>query len=165
MIAAFSVCTIFGVIKSSKLKNRSEGILELLEGVRRINVLMQYSARPLQQIIFQLNVQRSSVIWKELSGQLNMNCTFQTAWNTAIMAARREDPRFAALKEVELTAMEELSRELGRSDLASQQKHLGLTESLLEEYYLAAAKAAAQRERIYRALGIAAGLASAIIIW
>ena len=165
MIAAFTACTLAGFSGAAKLKNRAEGIIELLEGVLRISMLMQYHAQPLSHIISQLRQQRDSVLWKELDDALQKNQTFKDAWSEAIQLAQQQDPRFTALKQPELSAMQALSYELGRSDLITQQKHLKLAEALLQESYDTALALKNQKERIYRSLGIAAGIAGAIIIW
>lgn len=165
MIAAFLICTAIGMAQASKLRNRVKGITELLEGVRGIALLMKFNSRSLYEILSQLQLQRECVLWKYLANALMQNYSFESAWKTAFHTAVKEDAALAALKNSERDVMTALARELGRSDLTSQQKRLQLAEAQLMTLYDNAVAETEKKERLYRALGISAGLISAVMIW
>lgn len=164
MIAAFIVCTFIGNTSASRLKYRADGIDELHCVVRDIAAQMRFQRKTLPELVRQVSIQRECVLWKVLAEQL-LYCGFSDAWTTAVKIARETDKKIMFLKIPELSVMQNLAHELGRSDLATQQRQLKFTENALEEIHSAACEEQQRCTKLYRTLGISAGITCAIVIW
>ena len=119
----------------------------------------------MQEIMVRISKQRNMELWKRIAEQMEQNYGFADAWNNAFDITVKEIPMFAALQKEEITVMNALAAELGKSDMSTQLKHLQLTEAMLNELYLKAGHQQNEKARIYRTLGISAGIVSALIIW
>lgn len=81
---------------------------------------------------------------------------FSQAWEAAVAALR--------LREEDTSLLCEFGSQLGKTDLEGQLSHLALYETIVQKRLHACEEEYAQKSRVYRAVGLFAGTAAALLL-
>lgn len=165
MICVFSSCTLAGLMYSSRLKLRCECLQGLLNSMRQLRARMGYSALPLFELVKRIGDPGSAALWDPFSLWLERGYGVRDAWENALDEASEKEKMYAALKKKELDALSDFMSTLGKHDLATSQKGIGVIELQLQECLEEAKSEHSKKGKLYSSIGMLCGLCAAILIW
>lgn len=165
MICVFSFCTLTGLMYSSRLRLRYECLQSLISSLRQLRARMEYSALPLFELVKRIGDARSAALWDPFSFWLEKGDSVKQAWEKALEEASQNEKMFAMLKEKELAALSDFISSLGKHDLSTQQKGIGVIELQLQECLDEAKSELSKKGKLYSSIGMLSGLCGAILIW
>lgn len=156
-------CSLFGNSKAAGLKARLDTLRALRQDIGQIGMQMEYSGRTLEEILLSTKNLRLYSFWQAFAQQLSQNGPL-AAWENALAEMRGADIGFAALRKEELCILEGFIATLGVSDLQSQRKGFELVDASLGQTVEDLAADYAKKGKLFRSLGVIAGIALAIMI-
>lgn len=149
-----------GTLFSGRLKRRVRSLLELRGFFTGMRASMQYTAAPMEQLVWEAVTPDSPPWLSEALSSLRMGEPFPAAFGSAV-------ERFAcdsALTREDVRTVQRLVSRLGTTDANGENAllTLGLTE--LETRLAAAEQDAARRCRLFRSLGLLGGVLCAVLL-
>lgn len=168
---AGAMCVIFagtmlGFYQALQLSTRTRQIRQVMQGLQRLETEITYSFTPLSQALRQVAdslagpvahlFRRSAEALEEKE-----TATVQEGWRLAV----EECWSRTAMKRPERDAVLQLGAVLGKSDRSDQAKHLRMTVSLLTAEEAEAAEENRRYGKMWRSLGLLAGVLIVILMY
>lgn len=164
LLGIVGCCAWVGFRAEGRLKRRYDTVRAMLANISALTMCMQYTARPLSELVQECKTDKTAVFWERFAEELNRN-TVAVAWPLAMRHARERDGGFMSLQQEELAMFEEYARGLGGSDRYTQSKNAAMLEKRLDHVVSASLDTYSRKGRIYRSMGVLGGIAVAILLW
>lgn len=164
-ILIFFILMIFstiGNLYSKKYVNRVEDLEKMKNMLNVFKAKIKFTGLTIQEIFSQLyqdNQDNIGEIFKVANEYMNDKST-KDAWNTALDDMKNKND----LNPEDINVLKSLGKMLGNTDIEGQVSQIELTENLLNEKIVEAQEAKKKNTKLYKTLGIATGLAIAIIL-
>lgn len=164
-ILIFFILMIFstiGNLYSKKYVNRVEDLEKMKSMLNVFKAKIKFTGLTIQEIFSQLyqdNQDNIGEIFKVANEYMNDKST-KDAWNTALDDMKNKND----LNPEDINVLKSLGKMLGNTDIEGQVSQIELTENLLNEKIVEAQEAKKKNAKLYKTLGIATGLAIAIIL-
>ncbi len=158
----FLSCCFMGFIKASSYKNRSRELESIVELVRLMELEISYKKEPLAKT-FQKAASMKPCWFSEVlqsSSRALQQRSLHESWQKAITMYQEKSP----LLEQDIEILKDLSLNLGKSDAAGQSKVLEPAMLRLQQQLKSAGELERKQGRMYRGLGISAGIVIVIMI-
>lgn len=164
---AACLCIVFGgalagETKAQDYRKRRRELESALELIRLLELELTYRKDSLYKI-FAAAAQQKPCIFATLlecsSEKLRHQCTLQEAWNRSL-----RETETTSFTDEDLQILQDFILGLGRSDTSGQKKLLEPVKVRLMRQLEDAREAESQKGRMYRGLGLSAGILTAIII-
>lgn len=156
-----SASSIAGFFQSEKLNKRVSFLEQYINFINDINTQIRFTMQPIENII---KTCASSEIFKEfitaINKKINKNVAFNKAWESSIEILRDE----FCLKENEINLVKKFGEKLGCSDICGQQAHCKMNLNFAKEALKAAKDEKNKKGKLYKVLGVSAGVCIALII-
>ncbi len=162
-ILIFICSSSLGFIKAASYKGRTEELENILELMRLLDMEITYRRDSLAKAFD--NVSESKICWfshvlKSCSDMLNNRKSLSYSWKHAIAENMERCP----LKEKDLFILEDISSGLGKSDIDGHKNFIAPIIIRLEANMAEAVEQEKSQGRMYRGLGIAAGIVIAVVL-
>ena len=164
-ILIFFILMIFstiGNLYSKKYVNRVEDLEKMKNMLNVFKAKIKFTGLTIQDIFNQLyedNQDNIGEIFKVANEYMN-DKSAKDAWNTALDDMKNKND----LNPEDINVLKSLGKMLGNTDIEGQVSQIELTENLLNEKIVEAQEAKKKNAKLYKTLGIATGLAIAIIL-
>ena len=164
-ILIFFILMIFstiGNLYSKKYVKRVEDLEKMKNMLNVFKAKIKFTGLTIQEIFSQLyqdNQDNIGEIFKVANEYMNDKST-KDAWNTALDDMKNKND----LNPEDINVLKSLGKMLGNTDIEGQVSQIELTENLLNEKIMEAQEAKKKNAKLYKTLGIATGLAIAIIL-
>lgn len=147
-----------GMYQSFKLKRREDFLSEILQLLEEMSVQMKYRMLPVEQLIEEMSGGRFIFIDKvyEILKSKN-NYDWRFAWEKAVVETSEINGEDCEL-------LISVGKQLGNSDINGQLALLELNKSLFRARFSEAVAENNKKGKMYRSVGLLAGLGVAIII-
>lgn len=152
-----------GFIKSFSYKSRRVELENTLELIRLLNLEISYRKDSLKKTFQRVAAQKQcwfSKVLEDCSEYLSFQEPLKTAWQNSLNKNMDSCPLLP--KDIEI--LKDVSMGLGRSDTQGQKKIIEPAVLRLEAGIKEAARAEMKMGKMYRSLGVAAGVAIAVIL-
>ena len=156
----FLSCSLIGILISKKYVNRVNELREFKNALNMFKTKIRYTYAPLPEIFKEIaeNIDSNiSTVFKKASEKMEI-CPAGEAWNLAL---KIEDLN---IDDEDRTALKNLSKLLGKTDLEGQLNQIEMTSDFLDNQIKKAEKQRAKSEKMYRTLGMVIGMAIVIIL-
>lgn len=158
----FVIFSLIGNLYSKKYSNRLYE-LEKINGLLNIfKAKIKFTCLTIQEIfnqIYEENKDNIGEIFKNASDYMNEESS-KKAWEKSLEIATKK----TNFNEEDITTLKTLGKMLGNTDMAGQVSQIELTEQMLLERIENAKVEKKKNSKLYKTLGITAGLAIAIIL-
>lgn len=158
----FAIFSLIGNLYSKKYSNRLYE-LEKINGLLNIfKAKIKFTCLTIQEIfnqIYEENKDNIGEIFKNASDYMNEESS-KKAWEKSLENATKK----TNFNEEDITTLKTLGKMLGNTDMAGQVSQIELTEQMLLERIENAKVEKKKNSKLYKTLGITAGLAIAIIL-
>ena len=158
----FVIFSLIGNLYSKKYSNRLYE-LEKINGLLNIfKAKIKFTCLTIQEIfnqIYEENKDNIGEIFKNASDYMNEESS-KKAWEKSLENATKK----TNFNEEDITTLKTLGKMLGNTDMAGQVSQIELTEQMLLERIENAKVEKKKNSKLYKTLGITAGLAIAIIL-
>lgn len=161
LLFVFAICSWIGFLFSRQYQYREKELKELKNAFHLLETKIRFTAIPLPEI-FEEIAKTSSVttiaeLFRKASCQMQEK-NAKEAWEIAV------EQMEGNLKEEDRRMMKEFGRLLGKTDIDGQMSQIELTKSFLEEQIEKAKLDRKKNEKLYKSLGMVAGLAIVIVL-
>jgi len=156
-------CSSLGFIKSYSYRQRTCELEDILEIIKILSLEITYRKEPLIKAIKKCALLKKcwfAEVLKSCAGKLEKHESIIKAWNTSIDDAKSTSP----LCDKDAEILKDLILGLGRSDTEGQEKIFGPAVKRLEMNLIEAKEAEKVQGRMYRSLGVSAGIVIAVIL-
>ncbi|MDO5555771.1 MAG: stage III sporulation protein AB [Clostridia bacterium] len=156
----FLLSSLIGILISKKYINRVNELKEFKNALNIFKTKIRYTYEPIPEIFNEIsnNVNSSiSEVFKQAALKMNI-LTAGEAWGLALKMNTLN------INEEDRTALNNLSKLLGKTDLQGQLNQIEMTSDFLEEQIKKAEKEKSKNEKLYRTLGMILGMAIVIIL-
>ena len=164
-ILIFFIFVIFSLIGNLYSKKHSNRLYELEKINGLLNIFkakIKFTCLTIQEIfnqIYEENKDNIGEIFKNASDYMNEESS-KKAWEKSLENATKK----TNFNEEDITTLKTLGKMLGNTDMAGQVSQIELTEQMLLERIENAKVEKKKNSKLYKTLGITAGLAIAIIL-
>ncbi len=161
LIGIFGLSTAIGFLISKSYQNR---VIELKEFKNILNIMktkIKFTYEPLAEIFKQIAKENQTSIEK-IFGQMANQLTYNQAkdvWEDCIQNAD------ISIKQEDKDILKKLGRLLGQTDVDGQISEIEVTESFLDMQIEKAEEEKKKNQKIYKTLGVVAGLVFVIILF
>lgn len=162
-VLIFMSCCFMGFIKASSYKNRSSELESIVEVVRLMELEISYKKEPLAKTFQKAASMKPcwfSEVLQSSSEALQQQRSLHEAWKEAITIHQEKSP----LLQQDMEILKDLALSLGKSDTAGQSKVLEPAMLRLQQQLKSAREQEMKQGRMYRGLGISAGIVIVIMI-
>ena len=162
-VLIFTSCCLLGMMKASSYRERSRELESILELVKLMELEISYRKEPLAktfQKAASLKPCWFSGVLQSSGEALTRQRSLHEAWREAMAANKKESP----LQQQDMEILQDLALGLGKSDTAGQARILEPAMARLRQQLNSAKEQEQKQGRMYRGLGIAAGIVIAIMI-
>ena len=159
----FISCCLMGFLKASAYKARSRELESILELMRLIELEISYKKEPLAKTFQKAAMLKPcwfSEVLQSSSNALSRQRPLQESWQEAITMHQGQSP----LQQQDMEILKDLALGLGKSDTAGQIRIMKPAAIRLTEQLEAAREQERKQGRMYRGLGISAGVVIVIMI-
>ena len=159
----FGASTAIGVIISNKYKNRVSDLREMRNALGMFETKIRYTYEPIPEIFRQIyenlksNTSNISNVFKIASENMKYKPAGD-AWNLALDICSTD------MNKEDIKTLKGLNKLLGKTDAEGQISEIELTTSFLDIQITQAIKEKEKNEKLYKTLGIIAGIAIVIIL-
>lgn len=162
-ILLFSGCTALGFSKASTYKTRRIELENTLELIRLLHLDISYRKDALAKVFQRAGFQRNcwfAQVLQECAGGLTAQKPLGKAWREALQEKELDCPMLPEDTEI----LTDLFLGLGRSDTSGQKQILEPAVYRLEQQIHKAQEQEWKMGKLYRSLGLAAGVVAAILV-
>jgi len=160
LILILVISTTIGIAKSQKYKKRELELKEIKTALNMFKSKIKYTYEAIPDVFMEISENFScniSNIFRTASLKMKDGSAGE-AWNTAI------DSTYTNLNNENKNVLKSLSKMLGKTDLDGQLKEIELTDNFLN-YQIEKAEIDRQKnEKLYKTLGVVAGITFVIIL-
>lgn len=156
----FLSCSLIGILISKKYVNRVNELKEFKNALNMFKTKIRYTYAPLPEIFTEIaeNIDSNiSNVFKKASEKMEV-CPAGEAWSLAL---RIEELN---IDDEDRTALKNLSKMLGKTDLEGQLNQIEMTSNFLDNQIKKAENQRSKSEKMYRTLGMVIGMAIVIIL-
>jgi len=160
LIAIFCLSTAIGMLISKMYENR---VIELKEFKNILNIIktkIKFTYEPLAEIFKQISKDNSTKVEKifnNMASQMEL-VQVKTAWENSIQEAD------ISIKQEDKDILKKLGKLLGQTDVEGQVSEIEVTETFLDMQIERAEEERKKNQKLYKTLGIIAGLVFVIIL-
>lgn len=160
LILILGICTTIGMTISQKYKKRELELKEIKTALNMFKSKIKYTYDPIPDTFMEISENFScniSNIFKAASIKMKEESAGE-AWNNAI------NTTYTNMNNEDKNVLKSLSKMLGKTDLEGQLKEIELTDNFLN-YQIEKAEIERQKnEKLYKTLGVVAGIGFVIIL-
>lgn len=156
-------CSLMGCLKANSYKERKRELENILETIKLMDMYITYRREPLRKVFINTAKYRKSWftdILNKCVEQIDEHQDFEIAWKKSIVNNIETSP---VIKE-DITIIEDMMIGLGKSDIAGQRRILESSASRIKDQLADAIYKEKSLGKLYRTLGVAAGIVITIII-
>lgn len=156
----FLSCSLIGILISKKYINRVNELKEFKNALNIFKTKIRYTYEPIPEIFAEIseNVNSNiSNIFKQAAAKMDVLAAGD-AWNLAL---KLDDLN---INEEDRSALNNLSKLLGKTDLQGQLNQIEMTSDFLDKQIQKAEREKDKNEKMYRTLGMILGLTIVIIL-
>lgn len=160
LLLIFFSSTAIGILLSKKYVNRANELKEMRNALNMFKTKIKYTYEPIPNIFKEIskNLTTSvSNIFKIANEKMKIETAGQ-AWNDAIEECNTN------LSREDLNILKGLGKLLGKTDVEGQLSEIELTSSFIDTQIEKSETERAKNEKLYKTLGIVAGLAIVIVL-
>lgn len=155
-------CAAIGWQAAARLRERAAALSSLLGALELMESEIQYRLTPVPELMLLLSRQAAPparALFEACRDRLGQRReeSFDAIWSHSLTA-------LPLLRRAEAETLLELGGVLGRYDVEGQERAIAYTRRRLESFLREAEEDRKRRGKVYRALGVAAGLCAAIIL-
>ena len=156
----FLTTSAIGMLKAKKYVDRANELREFKSAISMFKTKLKYTYNPIQEIFTEITEKFQSNVGKVFKiASINMqNKNASESWNLAI------DLGPLNINDEDKSILKNMGNLLGQTDLAGQISQVELTENFIDEQIIKAEKERLKNEKLYRTLGMTAGMAIVIIL-
>lgn len=161
LILISSYC--LGVFKAQTYKVRTAELESILELLNLLELEITYKKEPLMKTFHKVANCKDcwfSTVLEHCSEEMVQQNPMMDAWQNAIAMHQRETP----LEQQDIEILQDLALSLGKSDIQSQRRMLEPARIRLNERLAQAKELERRQGRMYRGLGLSAGVVIVIMI-
>ncbi|MGN1327622.1 MAG: stage III sporulation protein AB [Clostridia bacterium] len=159
---AFFIFAIIGNLYSKKYSNRLNELEKMKNILNVFKAKIKFTCTPLQDIfeeIYEENKENIGEIFKCANQYMN-NYNASEAWEKAIEEKKRQ----TNFTEDDINVLKTLGKMLGNTDVEGQVSQIEITENFLMKEIKEAEEEKRKNTKLYKTLGVTAGLALAVIL-
>lgn len=156
----FLSCSAIGILKSRKYVDRVNELKEFKNALNIFKTKIKFTYEPIPEIFDSISKNTNSRvggIFKIASNNMKFE-TAGSAWSKAV------DTDILNINSEDRDILKSLSKLLGQTDVVGQVNQIDLTSNFIDSQILKAESERAKNERMYRTLGMIAGLSIVIIL-
>lgn len=149
-----------GILISRKYTDREKELKEFKKALNMFKTKIKFTYEPIQEIFNQISKNMDSNVghvFKVASNNMR-DYSVDEAWKMAL------DIRVLNINSEDLNILKDFSKLLGKTDVQGQISQIELTNVFLDEQIEKATKERMKNEKLYRTLGMIAGLAIVIVL-
>ena len=156
----FLTTSSIGILKAKKFVYRVDELREIKTALNIFKTKLKYTYQPIPEIFNEISANIHSNIGNifKIAVSFMERETAGASWEKAI------DLGVFNINEEDKCILKSLGNLLGETDLSGQISQIELTEKFIEEQILKAEKERQKNEKLFRTLGMTAGLAIVIIL-
>ena len=160
LVLIFCTTTIIGIVISNRYKKRVEELKEIKIALNVLETKMKYTYEPIAEIFKEISDGRNSNISNIFKNAVsNMyHHSAGDAWTNAL------DNTNTNLNKEDISVLKNLNKLLGKTNLEGQVSEIQLTTKFLDTQIEKAEKEREKNQKLYKNLGIIAGLTIIIIL-
>ena len=162
-ILIFISCSCLGFIKASSYKARTIELENTLELIRLLNMEIVYKKESLAKTFKKVSEMKScwfSQVLRSCSLSMQKQNTLKDSWQKALEDNMKNCP----LKENDIKILQDISIGLGKSDIRGQKNIMEPAVIRMETSLTEARQQEKKESRMYRGLGVAAGVVIAVML-
>ena len=156
----FLTTSLIGILKSKKYVYRVEELREFKVALNIFKTKLIFTKEPIQEIFEEIaenSTQNVGNVFK-IANKIMENESAEKSWNMAIELS------ILNITEEDKSILKNMGNLLGMTDVEGQINQIELTEKFLEEQIIKGEKEKQKNEKLYRTLGMTAGLGIVIIL-
>lgn len=160
LISIFSMSTAMGILISKMYENRVKELKQFKNILNIIKTKIKFTYQPLAEIFKEISKDKSNKV-EEIFEKMTYKLVFEEvkdAWSEAIQEAD------ISLKQEDKDILKELGKILGQTDSDSQVNEIQVTETFLDMQIERAEEERKKNQKLYRTLGVVAGMVFVIIL-
>ena len=159
-VLIFCTTTLIGIIISNKYKSRVKELKEIKTALNVLETKMKYTYEPIAEIFKEIVDGRNSNISNIFKNAVSNMYHYSAgdAWTNAL------DNTTTNLNKEDILVLKNLNRLLGKTNLEGQVSEIQLTTRFLDTQIEKAEKEREKNQKLYKNLGIIAGLTIIIIL-
>ena len=149
-----------GILKAKKYVYRVDELREIKTALNIFKTKLKYTYSPIPEIFSEIgeNIKSNIGTVFKIAVSYMQEETASASWEKAV------DTVIFNMNEEDKSILKSLGNLLGKTDLEGQISQIELTEHFLEEQIIKAEKERQKNEKLFRTLGMTAGLAIVIIL-
>lgn len=156
----FGTSSVIGILMAKKYSNRLNMLKNIKEGLNIFEVKINFSCDTIPEIFAEIatKIERNSgKIFSDTILYLQ-NSSVQQAWEMSI------DKNLDCLKQEDKVTLKSLGKLLGKTDINGQIAQLKLVNNFLEKQINNAEEEKSKNEKMYKKLGVIAGIAMVVVL-
>lgn len=153
-----SACFLTGYTMSRNLFVRRDFLKSFIVFLSALSTNMRYNSSDIFTLV-SLSVREEEMSFFKFDNTLH-NQPFETAWSERI----RLLPKSLSLKKSDKELLSEFGRELGKTDIDGQLKHIELYKTVFEKQLYSAEEEISKKSKLYKTMGLFAGISIALMI-
>lgn len=156
----FLSCSLIGILISKKYSNRVNELKEFKNALNIFKTKIRYTYEPIPEIFTEISENINSNISNvfKIAAEKMEVCAAGEAWDLALKV---DDLN---IDDEDRTALKNLSKLLGKTDLEGQLSQIEMTSDFLDKQIRKAENQKEKSERMYRTLGMIMGMVIVIIL-
>jgi len=160
LLSIFVTSTALGIMLANKYKDRVTDLKQMRSALNILKTKIVYTYEPLPEIFLEISSKFTNSIGEifKLSSSKMKEKSAGTAWKEALLETKTN------MNKEDLKTIESLSKLLGKTDVDGQLSEIELLEKFIDEQIEKAEGEQRKNEKLYKSLGVIAGLAIAIIL-
>lgn len=160
LLSIFLISSMLGIMFANKYKDRVKDLKEMKSALNILKTKIEYTYEPLPQIFSQIADEYTSGVGEifRISSKKMNELSAGEAWKYGIKNAKTN------MKEEDIKILENLQKLLGKTNAEGQLSEIELIDNFISEQIEIAEEEQKKNEKLYKSLGIIAGLAIAIIL-
>lgn len=160
LLAIFGSSTALGILLANKYKDRVSDLKQMRSALNILKTKIAYTYEPLPQIFLEIHEKFANNIGEifKVSSTKMKEKSAGIAWNEAVFEVKTN------MNKEDLKTIASLSKLLGKTDIHGQMSEIELLEKFIDEQIENAEGEQKKNEKLYKSLGVIAGLAIAIIL-
>ena len=156
----FLTTSLIGILKSKKYVYRVEELREFKVALNIFKTKLIFTKEPIQEIFEEISENSTQNVGNvfRIANKIMENESAEKSWNMAIELS------ILNIIEEDKKILKNMGNLLGMTDVEGQINQIELTEKFLEEQIIKGEKEKQKNEKLYRTLGMTAGLGIVIIL-
>lgn len=156
----FLSSSLIGILISKKYENREKELKEFKSALNIFKTKIQFTYEPIPEIFKEIARSIDTNVGNifRIAGNGMQKYSAEIAWNRAI------DIRTLNVNSEDIEILKNLGKLLGKTDVQGQVNQIDLTSNFIDEQITKAGRERLRNEKLYRTLGMIAGLTIVIVL-